>query len=295
MMNWTEKVKDIELIKNEIPLEDVLKNHRWHVQVSEHGFVDLIDVMPRLIPQGQTADYVICQAARVSSGAGMKGPKEDRALIRYLMRHRHTSPFEQAELKFHCCMPIFVARQWIRHRMVSVNEKSARYSVLSKNFFFPAKNDIRTQGKMNKQGRDELVDEVTADEFLEYLDLTCIKLYEDYEYFLEKGITRELARMVLPLNIFTEWYWKIDLHNLMHFLSLRLDEHAQKEIRDYAKAIFSMVEIVFPLTIESFSDYRLNSVTLSRMELKCLKENLIKIDDKLEQKEWEIKKKKFGL
>ena len=195
---------------------------RWEVKVHDHGLVALCDVMPRFAPVGKTADYAIVQAARVSYGAGTKQVNEDRGLIRYLARHRHSTPFEMVEFKFHHVMPIFVARQWIRHRTANVNEYSARYSVVRDRFYRPTVENIRKQSLVNRQGGDEPIDEMTAQEFCDYLD-RAQAMYGDYEKLLEKGVARELARIALPVNVYTEWYWKCDLHNVMHFLSLRMD------------------------------------------------------------------------
>jgi thymidylate synthase (FAD) len=214
---------------------------RIQSKIHEHGLVALCDVMPRLVPQGKTADFAIVQAARVSYGEGTKQVNEDRGLIRYLSRHRHTTPFEMVEFKFHCVMPIFVARQWIRHRTANVNEYSARYSVVKDRFYRPTLENVRQQSTSNRQGGDEVADTTTATEFLEYLERSE-KQYEDYTKMMEKGVSRELARMALPVSIYTEWYWKIDLHNLFRFLSLRMDSHAQQEIQDYANAMFDLVK-----------------------------------------------------
>ncbi|MGP1309774.1 MAG: FAD-dependent thymidylate synthase, partial [Phycisphaerales bacterium] len=187
---------------------------RMDVAVHDHGLCALIDVMPRLVPEGQTADQAIVQAARVSYGAGTKKVNEDRGLIRYLMRHRHTTPFEMVEFKFHVRMPIFVARQWIRHRTANVNEYSARYSIVPDRFYRPDRDDIRQQSKTNRQGRDEVIDDATADAFLKYLE-RAESLHEEYLKLTEQGLAREIARVGLPQSVYTEWYWKIDLHNLL--------------------------------------------------------------------------------
>src|SRR5271155_2166423 len=180
---------------------------RWEVKVHDHGLVALCDVMPRMAPVGKTADFAIVQAARVSYGQGTKQVNEDRGLIRYLARHRHTTPFEMVEFKFHHVMPIFIARQWIRHRTANVNEYSARYSVVRDRFYHPSRENVRKQSAANRQGGEEPIDDLTATEFLEYLDRTEA-LYKDYEKFLEKGVAREVARIALPVSVYTEWYWK---------------------------------------------------------------------------------------
>jgi thymidylate synthase (FAD) len=231
------------------------------------GFVRLIDVMGD--------DSSIVQAARVSYGKGTKTVNEDRGLIRYLMRHRHTTPFEMVEFKFHIKLPIFVARQWIRHRTANVNEYSGRYSEMKDEFYIPELEQIRFQSQINKQGRsEETLDENTSKEILQLLKANQLKSYEDYKALLDKGLTREIARITLPLSNYTEWYWKIDLHNLFHFLNLRLDSHAQYEIRVYAEAIANIVKVVVPLAWEAFEDYQLNSIYFSRQELKIIKKYL---------------------
>ena len=231
------------------------------------GFVRLIDVMGD--------DSSIVQAARVSYGKGTKTVNEDRGLIRYLMRHRHTTPFEMVEFKFHIKLPIFVARQWIRHRTANVNEYSGRYSEMKDEFYIPELEQIRFQSQINKQGRsEETLDENTSKEILQLLETNQLKSYEDYKALLDKGLTREIARITLPLANYTEWYWKIDLHNLFHFLKLRLDSHAQYEIRVYAEAIANIVKVVVPLAWEAFEDYQLNSMYFSLQELKIIKKYL---------------------
>ena len=268
---------------------------RWEIKVHDHGLVALCDVMPRLAPVGKTADFAIVQAARVSYGAGTKQVNEDRGLIRYLARHRHTTPFEMVEFKFHHVMPIFVARQWIRHRTANVNEYSARYSVVKDRFYKPTISNVRKQGAANRQGGEEIIDEMTAREFCEYLE-KAEKLYPDYERFLEKGVTRELARIALPVNAYTEWYWKCDLHNVMHFLSLRMDAHAQQEIRDYATAMFALIQPIVPIAAEAFLDYQLGSLHLTKLEIEAIQSGgALKSENKRENAEWEEKKKKLGM
>ena len=268
---------------------------RWDVKVHDHGLVSLVDVMPRMAPAGKTADYAIVQAARVSYGAGTKQVNEDRGLIRYLARHRHSTPFEMVEFKFHHVMPIFVARQWIRHRTANVNEYSARYSVVRDRFYHPTAENVRKQSASNRQGGEEPMDPVTAKEFLDYLD-DIERGYSKYEQFLEKGVAREIARIALPASVYTEWYWKIDLHNLFHFLSLRMDAHAQQEIRDYADAMFALVQPIVPIAAEAFLDYNLGSMHLSRIEVEALRSGQpLASDNKRETAEWEEKKKRLGL
>jgi thymidylate synthase (FAD) len=268
---------------------------RWEVKVHDHGLVALVDVMPRLVPVGKTADAAIVQAARVSYGQGTKQVNEDRGLIRYLARHRHSTPFEMVEFKFHHVMPIFVARQWIRHRTANVNEYSARYSVVRDRFYHPTTGHIRQQSSANRQGGGEPVDEMTSKEFLGYLKELEAN-YAKYEQFIEKGIAREMARVVLPVNVYTEWYWKIDLHNLFHFLSLRMDPHAQQEIRDYATAMFELVRPIVPIAAEAFLDYNMGGAHLTRLEIEALRSGKpLATENKRENAEWEEKKKKLGV
>jgi thymidylate synthase (FAD) len=268
---------------------------RWEVKVHDHGLVALLDVMPRFAPAGKTADFAIVQAARVSYGAGTKQVNEDRGLIRYLARHRHTTPFEMVEFKFHHVMPIFVARQWIRHRTANVNEYSARYSVVQDRFYHPTLENIRKQSSSNRQGGTEPIDSLTAQQFLDHLD-QVEQQYKTYESFLEKGVSRELARIALPVSVYTEWYWKIDLHNLFHFLSLRMDDHAQQEIRDYATAMFALVQPIVPIAAEAFVDYNFEGVHLTRLEVESLRTGQpLKTENKRETAEWEEKRKKMGL
>ncbi len=247
-------MEKVEIIGKEFPCLD-------------KGFVRLVDVMGD--------DSSVVQAARVSYGKGTKTIREDRQLIRYLMRHRHTSPFEMVEFKFHIKLPIFVARQWIRHRTANVNEYSGRYSVLPDEFYVPNAQDVRKQSQKNKQGRsDETLDLSVAQEYIKDIAHTQKELYDKYQSYLEKEIARELARINLPLSTYTQWYWKIDLHNLFHFLELRLHPTAQYEIREYAKIIAKIVEAIVPISYEAFVDYRLNCISFSKIELKILK-NLI--------------------
>ena len=227
------------------------------IPLLDHGFVRVVDYMGD--------DAAVVQAARVSYGKGTKAVRRDRGLIRYLMRHRHTTPFEMCELKLHIKLPIFVARQWIRHRTANVNEYSARYSVLDKEFYLPRPEDLAVQSTDNKQGRGAELTEDQAAEVLRLLRRDAEQTYETYETLMgEFNLARELARIDLPLNAYTQWYWKIDLHNLLHFLSLRMHPHAQYEIRVYADAIADFVKDWVPLSYEAFSDYRLGGAFLSR-------------------------------
>lgn len=231
------------------------------------GFVRLVDYMG--------GDESIVQAARVSYGKGTKTVNEDRGLIRYLMRHMHTTPFEMVELKFHVKLPIFVARQWIRHRTANVNEYSGRYSVMNDEFYTPEHAAIHFQSARNKQGRAEKdVPVELRQRVLDILTASQGQMYKEYETMLESDIARELARINLPLSLYTEWYWKIDLHNLFHFLRLRLDPHAQYEIRVYGEAMAEITKKVAPLAWEAFEDYSLRSEKFSRLELAVLAEHL---------------------
>ena len=271
-------------------------DERRVIPIHQHGLVALVDVMPRLAPEGQTADAAIVQAARVSYGQGTKKISEDRGLIRYLLRHRHTTPFEMVEFKFHCRMPIFVARQWIRHRTANVNEYSARYSVVPDRFYHPEAGEVRKQSDSNRQGGEETIAPATAQEFLNYLDRSEA-LYTEYEALLEQGVSRELARIALPQSAYTEWYWKCDLHNTLRFLSLRMDEHAQSEIRDFATAMMRLIEPLCPITIEAFRDYQMGAMRLTRLEIEAIRAGTPTLDttNKREQAEWESKRKTLGL
>ncbi len=235
--------------------------------VLDHGFVRLIDYMGD--------DSAVVQAARVSYGRGTKKKNEDKGLIHYLMRHRHTTPFEMCEVKFHIKLPIFVARQWIRHRTASVNEYSARYSILGKEFYLPKREHHAPQSSTNKQGRGGVLSQEEADRVLFLLENDARQCYDHYEEMLNEenpgyspdpsriGLTRELARMNLTLNYYTEWYWKVNLHNLLHFLALRSDHHAQYEIRAYADVMLEIVKAWVPLTFQAFEKYRLGGTQLS--------------------------------
>ncbi len=278
------------------PMVDIMGGDgRREVKVHDHGLVALVDVMPRMVPEGQTADFAIVQAARVSYGVGTKQVSHDRGLIRYLARHRHSTPFEMVEFKFHCVMPVFIARQWIRHRTANVNEYSARYSIVPDRFYRPEMENVRRQSTANRQGGGETLDEATAIEFMAYLDAVESQ-YGKYTELLEKGLTREQARMGLPVNVYTEWYWKCDLHNIMHFLSLRMDPHAQAEIRDYALAMFALIQPIVPIASEAFLDYRYGGMLLSRLEIEALRTGgEIATGNSRERDEWEEKRVRLGL
>jgi thymidylate synthase (FAD) len=231
-------------------------------------------------------DSAIVQAARVSYGKGTKKVNEDAGLINYLMRHRHSTPFEMCEIKFHIKLPIFVARQWIRHRTANVNEYSARYSILDREFYIPEPEQLAAQSKNNRQGRGDLVEGAEAKRVFELLKGDSSQVYEHYIEMLnedeqgnsiaedKKGLARELARMNLTLNYYTQWYWKVDLHNLMHFLSLRADPHAQYEIRVYADAMLDVLKRWLPITYEAFMNYRVGGASISGKGMKAIKQML---------------------
>ncbi len=232
--------------------------------VLDHGFVRLVDYLGN--------DDRIVQAARVSYGGGTKSYREDRGLIRYLLRNEHTSPFEQVNFTFHLKMPIFVARQWMRHRTARINEISGRYSVMREEFYLPDPEHIAVQSDDNKQGRArEPVDGKTAAEIRRIFAREQKRLYETYSVMLDRGIARELARIDLPLSLYTEFYWQMDLHNLFHFLKLRMDAHAQYEIRAYALVLFDVARRVCPLAFEAFDEYIAGSVRFSRDELAAIR------------------------
>jgi thymidylate synthase (FAD) len=235
--------------------------------VLDKGFIRLVDYMG--------GDERVVQAARVSYGEGTKSYREDAALIDYLLRHRHTSPFEQVILTFHIKLPIFVARQWIRHRTARLNEISGRYSVMKDDFYLPAPEDLALQSSDNKQGRSaETLEAGKAEQVRSALEKGQKEAYAAYSSLIGERIARELARINLPLSLYTEWYWQIDLHNLFHFLSLRMDSHAQKEIRLYAEKLFEITRKVAPRCCESFERHVLGGVTFSRDEFAELKKRL---------------------
>ncbi|MEY3143460.1 MAG: hypothetical protein RLY21_1953 [Planctomycetota bacterium] len=286
----------IEKSLPETPLRDVMGGaSRWTIPIHEHGFIALVDAMPRLVPEGQTADSAIVQSARVSYGQGTKMVSEDRGLVRYLMRHRHSTPFEMVEFKFHIAMPIFIARQWIRHRTANVNEYSARYSIMPDRFYRPDIENVRKQSKSNRQGGEGPIDAGTAEEFLKLLEGAEAN-YQKYLELTERGVARELARAVLPVSVYTEWYWKCDLHNIFHFLSLRMDPHAQIEIQDYAKAMYELIKPIVPVACEAFEDYRLNAMHLTGLEIDAIRTGKpLATENKRETTEWEAKKARLGL
>ena len=245
-----------------------MEKHLYTVlPVLDHGFIRVIDYMGD--------DAAICQAARVSYGRGTKSVTNDEGLIRYLMRHWHSTPFEMCEVKLHVKLPVFVARQWIRHRTANVNEYSGRYSILDREFYIPAADQLAAQSVVNNQGRGEVLGAEESARVLEILKGDAARCYDNYEGMIsqegQQGLARELARINLPANIYTQWYWKVDLHNLFHFLRLRADAHAQYEIRVYAEAICAVVADGVPLAYAAFADYRLGGVTLSAKALDCVR------------------------
>jgi len=270
----------------------------------DHGFVRVIDYMGD--------DTAIVQSARVSYGKGTKKITNDKGLIKYLMRHWHSTPFEMCEIKLHVKLPIFIARQWIRHRTANVNEYSARYSILDKEFYIPSVENLASQSQVNKQGRAENLSPEEAEKVINILKNDAEQTYRNYEVMLNEnsdgetldegsmGVARELARMNLTLNTYTQWYWKIDLNNLLHFLALRADAHAQYEIRVYADIILDIVKKWVPITYEAFEDYRVGGTQLSAKEIlilkKIIKGETVNPDvEGISKREWGELQKKFDL
>ena len=252
------------------------------IKCLDKGFVRLVDSMG--------GDDAIVQAARVSCGQGTSKVSQDRGLIRYLMRHRHTTPFEMVEFKFHCKMPIFVARQWVRHRTANINEYSLRYSEARDEFYFPDPEHIQFQSALNKQGRSGEVPLELKQKVLDYFKEISERSFTMYQELNEAGIARELARSLLPVNIYTEWYWKNDLHNLLHFIGLRSDRHAQYEIRVYSDAMAESVKAVAPFAWEAYQDYVVRGMRFSRIEQNLLEKQLPPrvVDDILEDVAYQI-------
>ncbi len=274
------------------------------IEVLDHGFVRVIDYMGD--------DSSVVQSARVSYGKGTKKISNDKGLIKYLMRHRHSTPFEMCEIKFHIKLPIFIARQWIRHRTANVNEYSARYSILDKEFYIPSAENLAAQSQINNQGRGDVLTDDEASNVIQILKNDAEQTYANYETLLNEnssggvldegksGIARELARMNLTLNTYTQWYWKIDLNNLLHFLALRADDHAQYEIRVYADVMLELVKKWVPLTYEAFEDYRMGGTELSAKEIKLMRkllkgEKVSFEEEGLSKREWSELQKKFDL
>ena len=305
-----EQLDEIEALRSEISetarvtapeLEAVLYRP---IEVLDHGFIRVIDYMGD--------DSSIVQSARVSYGKGTKKISNDKGLIKYLMRHRHSTPFEMCEIKFHIKLPIFIARQWIRHRTANVNEYSARYSILDKEFYIPSAENLAAQSAINNQGRGDALTDDEASNVIQILKKDAEQTYSNYETLLNEssegniidesksGIARELARMNLTLNTYTQWYWKIDLNNLLHFLALRADDHAQYEIRVYADAMLDIVKKWVPLTFEAFEDYRIGGTELSAKEVnlmrKLLKGEKVSFEEEgLSKREWSELQRKFEI
>ena len=291
-----------ETLRSTVPeLENILYQP---FEVLDHGFVRVIDYMGD--------DSAIVQSARVSYGKGTKKISNDKGLIKYLMRHRHSTPFEMCEIKFHIKLPIFIARQWIRHRTANVNEYSARYSILDKEFYIPSMENVAAQSTINNQGRGEVLSSDEAAEVISILKKDAEQTYANYETLLNEnpngesidsskpGVARELARMNLTLNTYTQWYWKIDLNNLLHFLALRADAHAQYEIRVYADIMMDIVKKWVPIAADAFEDYRIGGTEVSAKEINLLKkllkgEKVSFEDEGISKREWSELQKKFDL
>ena len=291
-----------ETLRSTVPeLESILYQP---FEVLDHGFVRVIDYMGD--------DSAIVQSARVSYGKGTKQISNDKGLIKYLMRHRHSTPFEMCEIKFHIKLPIFIARQWIRHRTANVNEYSARYSILDKEFYIPSIENVAAQSTINNQGRGEVLTSDEAAEVISILKKDAEQTYANYETLLNEnsegvsidetkpGVARELARMNLTLNTYTQWYWKIDLNNLLHFLALRADAHAQYEIRVYADIMMDIVKKWVPIAADAFEDYRIGGTEVSAKEINLLKkllkgEKASYEEEGISKREWSELKRKFDL
>jgi thymidylate synthase (FAD) len=278
-----EQIQEIKLLRDQEnitrrPVSKELEEILYHpFEALDHGFVRVIDYMGN--------DSSVVQAARVSYGAGTKKTSADQGLINYLMAHRHTTPFEMCEIKFHIKLPIFVARQWIRHRTASINEYSARYSLMEDEFYIPLPENLASQSKVNHQGRDEakILNQNEQKKVLEILKQDAANTYQHYLEMInqdengnivdegKEGLARELARMNLPINCYTQWYWKINLHNLLHFLHLRADKHAQYEIRIYAEIILDIVKKWVPHCFEAFIKHRKSGMQLSSTALEIIK------------------------
>ena len=305
-----DQLEEIESLRSEISqtsrvtapeLESILYKP---IEVLDHGFIRVIDYMGD--------DTSIVQSARVSYGKGTKQISNDKGLIKYLMRHRHSTPFEMCEIKFHIKLPIFIARQWIRHRTANVNEYSARYSILDKEFYIPSPENLAAQSATNNQGRGDALTTEEASNVIDILRRDAEQTYSNYETLLNEnssgetiddnkaGIARELARMNLTLNTYTQWYWKIDLNNLLHFLALRADGHAQYEIRVYADAMLDIVRKWVPLTYAAFEDYRVGGTEVSAKEIilikKLIKGEKVSFEEEgLSKREWAELQRKFDI
>jgi len=294
----TQEIKDQQLQSSKtkrVTAPDLEKILYEAIPVLDHGFIRVVDYMGD--------DTSIVQAARVSYGKGTKKVNTDAGLIKYLMRHWHSTPFEMCEIKYHVKLPIFIARQWIRHRTANVNEYSARYSILDKEFYLPAPANLAAQSQSNRQGRGDVLEGEQAKEVLDLLKNDAERTYKNYEEMLNEkydgsvidkkkvGLARELARMNLTLNTYTQWYWKTDLLNLMNFLRLRADEHAQYEIRTYADVMLDTLKKWVPITYDAFMDYRVGGTEVSAKGKKVLKklineENISMEQSGLSKREW---------
>jgi len=301
------EIKDQQLQENKTKRVTVQKLEQIlyeAIPVLDHGFIRVVDYMGD--------DTSIVQAARVSYGKGTKKVSTDSGLIKYLMRHWHSTPFEMCEIKYHVKLPIFIARQWIRHRTANVNEYSARYSILDKEFYLPAPEHLAAQSKINRQGRGNVLEGENAKKVLNLLKGDAEQTYNNYEMMLNErydgsvidkdgvGLARELARMNLTLNTYTQWYWKTDLLNLMNFLRLRADNHAQYEIRSYADAMLETVKKWVPITYDAFMDYRVGGTEISTKGKEVIKKLIrgenIDIDQSgLSKREWNELMEAFDL
>jgi thymidylate synthase (FAD) len=273
----------------------------------DHGFVQLLDCMPRIIRDNEdTADYAIAEAARNSYERSLKTISDDKVLIRYLMRNVHTSPFEMVVFKFKMKMPMYICTQTLRHRTASMNILSGRYSKMPNEFYVPSVDDVRTQDSINKQGSDGAVLVDTAQRMIDDIEEFQGEVYKKYNVFLDDGMAREQARGILPYNLYTMMYWKMDLHNLLHFINLRSDHHAQKEIQVYSNAILELIKPIVPWTIEAWEDYSpyRGGMMLTRYEVEAIIKRMrntniycsdIEVENKLEKREWMEKAKRLGL
>jgi len=267
-----QSMSSIQHIQHKQEQVDIMNGDlRWEKNVLDHGSVALMDVMPRTVPKGKTADFRIAEAARVSYGAGTTTISTDEGLINYLWRNVHTTPFEMVKFTFLVHAPIFVARQWMRHRMGSFNEYSARYSILEDKFYHP--DEPRMQSTTNNQGSsDEPVPENAKKMFYELLT-SAENNYDLYREVIDSGVSRELARMALPVSGYTKFYWSVDLKNLLHFLHLRGDAHAQREIQLYAHAIMELIRPIVPVTLKAFENYTRDAMTLTSFEIQAIRDN----------------------
>jgi len=277
------------------------------IKCLDDGYVRLVDYMPRIAPEGRTIEFAIVQSARVSYGLGLKSEKEDRALIRYLMRNRHTSPFETVKFKFHIRAPKFVSIQLERHRTANINELSQRYSEIKESFYHPSVigkdqcpgGGIRLASDTNKQGSDLTISDTQVNELrstFESIESKLSDIFSEYKKLLELGVSKEVARFCLPISTYTELYYTMDLHNLMHFLSLRMDSHAQPEIQVYAKAMYQLIKPLVPTVMECFDTFTLNAMTLSKDEVEAIiAHSPCNINNPREKKEFIEKYKKLGL